>query len=252
LRILISNDDGVTAPGIEILAETIAQSAEVTVVAPDKNRSASSAALTLDRPLRYNQLSNGYYSVTGTPCDCVHLGSHKIMSERPDMVIAGINRGPNLGDDVIYSGTVAAAMEGRNLGLPAIAVSIASFQPQHFSTAVEAIVVLLRQLSYFRKNSATILNINIPDIPWNEIKGFQVTRLGKRHTAEAVIKSKDPRGHSIYWVGPPGKKQDAGEGTDFYAVDQGYISVTPLQIDLTHYQAINSTATWLESIKESL
>lgn len=252
MNILLSNDDGFIASGLNALYQRLNQQFEVMVVAPDRDRSGASNSLTLESPLRLTQREHNFYSVNGTPTDCVHLALTGLYDNPPDLVISGINAGANMGDDVIYSGTVAAAMEGRNLGLPAIAVSIASFQPQHFSTAVEAIVVLLRQLSYFRKNSATILNINIPDIPWNEIKGFQVTRLGKRHTAEAVIKSKDPRGHSIYWVGPPGKKQDAGEGTDFYAVDQGYISVTPLQIDLTHYQAINSTATWLESIKESL
>lgn len=248
MNILLSNDDGFAAPGLNMLYQRLNQQFDVMVVAPDRDRSGASNSLTLEFPLRLTQHEQNFYSVNGTPTDCVHLALTGLYDNPPDLVISGINAGANMGDDVIYSGTVAAAMEGRNLGLPAIAVSLASFQPQHFSTAVKAVVVLLRQLSYFCKKSATILNINVPDIPWSKIKGFQVTRLGKRHKAEPVVKSKDPRGDVIYWVGPPGKLQDAGEGTDFYAVDQGYISVTPLQIDLTHYQAINTTAKWLENI----
>ncbi|MCK5918038.1 MAG: 5'/3'-nucleotidase SurE [Cocleimonas sp.] len=248
MNILLSNDDGFIAPGLKALHQRLIQQFEVMVVAPDRDRSGASNSLTLASPLRLTQQDKNYFSVNGTPTDCVHLALTGLYDNPPDLVISGINAGANMGDDVIYSGTVAAAMEGRNLGLPAIAVSIASFQPQHFATAVEAIVVLLRQLSGFNEKSDTILNINVPDIPWNEIKGFQATRLGKRHKAEPVVKSKDPRGNVIYWVGAPGKEQDAGEGTDFHAVDQGYISVTPLQIDLTRHQVINSTTTWLNTI----
>ena len=247
MNILLSNDDGFIAPGLKALHQRLSQQFEVMVVAPDRDRSGASNSLTLESPLRLTQRDKNYFSVNGTPTDCVHLALTGLYDNPPNLVISGINAGANLGDDVIYSGTVAAAMEGRNLGLPAIAVSIASFQPQHFSTAVEAVVVLLRQLSDFNEKSDTILNINVPDIPWDEIKGFQATRLGKRHKAEPVVKSKDPRGNAIYWVGPPGKKQDAGKGTDFYAVDQGYISVTPLQIDLTRHQVIHSTEKWLDS-----
>ncbi len=248
MNILLSNDDGFMASGLMALYHCLSQQFKVMVIAPDKDRSGASNSLTLESPLRLTKQNNHFYSVNGTPTDCIHLALTGLYDNPPDLVISGINAGANMGDDVIYSGTVAAAMEGRNLGLPAIAVSIDSFEPKYFSTATKAIVVLLRQMSYFNENSASIFNINVPDIPWDEIKGFQVTRLGKRHKAEAVIKSKDPRGHTIYWVGPPGKQQDAGEGTDFYAVDQGYISITPLQIDLTHYKAIAATKEWLKNV----
>jgi 5'-nucleotidase len=248
MNILLSNDDGFIAPGLKALHQRLNQQFEVMVVVPDRDRSGASNSLTLESPLRLTRRGKNFFSVNGTPTDCVHLALTGLYDNPPDVVISGINAGANMGDDVIYSGTVAAAMEGRNLGLPAIAVSIASFQPQYFATAVKAIVVLLRQLSDFNEKPDTILNINVPDIPWKEIKGFQATRLGKRHKAEPVIKSKDPRGNAIYWVGSPGKKQDAGKGTDFYAVDQGYISVTPLQIDITRHQVINSIAKWLDSI----
>ncbi len=248
MRILLSNDDGFIAPGLNALQQRLSEPYDVMVVAPDRDRSAASNSLTLESPLRLTKRGKNFYSVNGTPTDCVHLALTGLYDNAPDIVISGINAGENMGDDVIYSGTVAAAMEGRNLGLPAIAVSLTSFQPQYFATAVEAIVVLLRQLSDFGEKSDTILNVNVPDIPWGEIKGFRATRLGKRHKAESVIKSKDPRGNNIYWVGPPGKQQDASEGTDFHAVEQGYISVTPLHIDLTRYQAIEATKNWLQKI----
>ena len=236
MNILISNDDGVGAPGIKILAETIKQKERVTVVAPDKNRSASSASLTLDVPIRYRKKTNGYYSVTGTPCDCVHIGSHEIMEQKPDMVIAGINRGANLGDDVIYSGTVAAAMEGRNLGYPAIAVSLASKSCVNYQTAADVILELLERVKLSSLDSNIILNINVPDLPKNEIKGYKLTRLGCRHRADNIISETDPRGESIYWIGPPNKPQDVGDGTDFSAVANGYVSITPLLVDLTAYK----------------
>jgi 5'-nucleotidase len=245
MKILLSNDDGFIAPGLNALYQYLNKQFDVMVVAPDQDRSGASNSLTLALPLRLVQRDKHIYSVNGTPTDCVHLALTGLYDELPDVVVSGINAGANMGDDVIYSGTVAAATEGRHLGFPAIAVSLASFSPKYFSTAAKAIVVLLRQLSYFGKKSDIILNVNVPDIPWNEVKGFQATRLGKRHQAESVIKSKDPRGDTIYWVGPVGKTQDAGEGTDFYAVEQGYISVTPLQIDLTRHQAIPSIKQWL-------
>ena len=248
MKILLSNDDGFIAPGLNALYRCLSEQHEVMVVAPDRDRSAASNSLTLASPLRLTERGEHFYSINGTPTDCVHLALTGLYDNAPDIVISGINAGANMGDDVIYSGTVAAAMEGRNLGLPAIAVSLTSFQPLYFATAVQAVVVLLRQLSDFSEKPDTILNVNVPDVPWSEIKGFQATRLGKRHKAEPVIKDKDPRGNDIYWVGPPGKQQDAGEGTDFYAVEQGYISVTPLHIDLTRYQAIDATKNWLQKI----
>jgi len=237
MNILISNDDGVGAPGIKILAETISKKEQVTVVAPHKNRSASSASLTLDVPLRYRKKNNGYYSVTGTPCDCVHIGSHEIMQQKPDIVIAGINRGANLGDDVIYSGTVAAAMEGRNLGYPAIAVSLASRDCNHYQAAADVIVELLERVKLSSLDSNIILNVNVPDLPRDKINGFRLTRLGSRHRVDNIIGSTDPRGESIFWIGPPNKPQDVGEGTDFSAVASGYISITPLLVDLTAYKS---------------
>lgn len=247
MRILISNDDGVTAPGIDILAETISQSSDVTVVAPDKNRSASSAALTLDRPLRYARLDNGYYSVSGTPCDCVHLGSHRIMQERPDMVIAGINRGQNLGDDVLYSGTVAAAMEGRSLGFPAVAISL-SGECDNYQTAATVMSKLLSKLEGHSMGSNVILNVNVPDLPMQDIKGYRITRLGCRHRADNILPSVDPRGHDIFWIGPPSQPQDVGDGTDFAAVKNGFVSITPLTVDLTAYRSFANVSRWVDEL----
>ncbi|MCK5903041.1 MAG: 5'/3'-nucleotidase SurE [Cocleimonas sp.] len=248
MNILLSNDDGFNATGLTLLYHGLKKEFNLTVVAPDRNRSAASNSLTLDIPLRLTQHDNNIYSTNGTPTDCVHLALTGLYDNAPDLVISGINRGANLGDDVLYSGTVAAAMEGRHLGLPAIAVSLASFQPRYVSTAVKAVQVLLAQLPLFGEKKDTILNINVPDLPWREVKGFQTTRLGKRHQPEPVTKQYDPRGDAIYWVGNVGRQQDATEGTDFYAIEHGYISVTPLHIDLTHYQAMDSTHHWLKSI----
>ena len=250
MNILLSNDDGFIAPGLKLLREALSKSDNVVTVAPDRDRSGASNSLTLDNPLRITPRGEQFYSVNGTPTDCVHLALTGLYdNDEPDIVISGINAGANMGDDVIYSGTVAAAMEGRNLGLPAMAVSITSFRPRNFNSAVHAVTTLLGQLPDLQlsreDNAATILNVNIPDLPWNEIKGFQATRLGKRHKAEPVIKSADPRGEEIYWVGPVGVEADAGEGTDFFAVQHGYVSVTPIHIDLTRYSAIKSTAQWL-------
>lgn len=237
MNILISNDDGVGAPGIKILARTIQKTENVTVVAPHKNRSASSASLTLDVPFRYRKKSNGFYSVTGTPCDCVHFGSHEIMKDKPDMVIAGINRGANLGDDVLYSGTVAAAMEGRNLGFPAVAVSLVGKALTHYQTAADVMAELLIKVKELGLDSNIILNVNVPDLPKNEIKGIKLTRLGSRHRVDNIISEDDPRGEPIYWIGPPNKPHDVGEGTDFDAVANGFVSITPLLVDLTAYKS---------------
>ncbi len=251
IKILLSNDDGFIAPGINLLREALIEKADVLTVTPDRDRSASSNSLTLDRPLRLTERGNNFFSSNGTPTDCVHLALTGLYKQSaPDLVISGINAGPNMGDDVIYSGTVAAAMEGRNLGLPAIAVSMNSFKPEYYESGVQAILHLLDDLPNleFAKDDtvATILNVNVPDIPWENVKGFKATRLGKRHAAEPVIKTQDPRGKDVYWVGPAGDAADTGEGTDFSATESGYVSVTPIHIDLTRYSALDATADWLE------
>ena len=248
MHILLSNDDGYLAPGLSILAECLRKQVRVTVVAPDRNRSAASNSLTLHRPLRAQQLSEGFYKVDGTPTDCVHLAITGLLEQEPDMVISGPNDGPNMGDDVLYSGTVAAATEGRHLGLPAVAVSMGSYQPQHFESACRAIEVLLPRLPEMPTPPSSILNINVPDLPWDEIRGFRITRLGARHKSEGVVKSSDPRGEPIFWVGPPGDEQDAGEGTDFFAVRNGFVSITPLQIDLTRYDSLQKLDDWIGSL----
>jgi 5'-nucleotidase len=235
MRILVSNDDGVNAPGIKALANALATCATVDVVAPELNRSGASNSLTLRNPLRVKQLDNGYYSVEGTPTDCVHLALTGFLKASIDMVVSGINEGANLGDDILYSGTVAAAMEGRNLGFPAIALSVVGDTIKHYDTAAQVAKMLVLKLSAGRLRTQTILNVNVPNLPINEIKGFQITRLGRRHKAEATVQEHDPRGRPIYWIGPPGREADAGEGTDFYAVNAGYVSITPLQSDMTHY-----------------
>jgi len=245
MHILLSNDDGYLAQGLCALADGLQSVAEISVVAPDKNRSAASNSLTLEMPLRAHTMANGFVKVDGTPTDCVHLAITGLLDKEPDMVFAGINHGANLGDDVLYSGTVAAATEGRFLGLPAVAMSMVSSDPQHFESAVKAAQIILQRLLDQPLAKDILLNVNVPDLPWSEIKGFQSTRLGQRHKAEPVIKTKDPRGNAIYWVGPPGAEQDAGPGTDFYAVSQGFISVTPLQLDLTRYEALDTLKDWL-------
>jgi len=245
MRILLSNDDGYLATGLSVLAESLAEFADISVVAPDKNRSAASNSLTLEMPLRAQQSENGYIRVDGTPTDCVHLAITGLLDTEPDMVFAGINHGSNLGDDVLYSGTVAAATEGRFLGLPAVAISLASNDPKHLATAGQVAATLFKRIVRHPLPKDTLLNVNVPDLPLAEIKGYQSTRLGQRHKAEPVIKSTDPRGRDIYWVGPPGKEQDAGPGTDFYAIKTGYVSVTPLQLDLTRYERVEDISRWL-------
>lgn len=228
------------------MATALSETDTVTVVAPERDRSGSSNSLTLERPLRVHRAENGFYFVTGTPTDCVHLAITGLLDEEPDMVVSGINAGANMGDDVLYSGTVAAAMEGRFLGLPAIAVSMTSYDPHHYETGVKAIAGIIDRLRIEPLQQKSILNVNVPDVPWDEIKGYRITRLGNRHKSEGVIRQTDPRGDDMYWVGPPGAAQDAGEGTDFYAVEQKFISITPLQIDLTRYDSLHYLEDWLQ------
>ncbi|EMR13909.1 5'(3')-nucleotidase/polyphosphatase [Methylophaga lonarensis MPL] len=245
MKILISNDDGYMARGIQTLARALSEMGEITVVAPDRNRSGASNSLTLENPLRLDLLDNGVYRVEGTPTDCVHLAITGLLEEEPDMVVSGINAGANLGDDVLYSGTVAAAMEGRFLGLPAIAISLVGHDATHYETAGWVAQQLVARLKASALPADTILNVNVPDLPIDQITGFESTRLGHRHKAEPVIKEYDPRGRPMYWIGPAGEEEDAGPGTDFDAIRRGAVSVTPLQIDLTRYDAIDGVAKWL-------
>ncbi len=249
MHILVSNDDGYQAPGLVQLAESLSRVARISVVAPDRDRSGASNSLTLERPLRALTHPNGFVSVNGTPTDCVHLAITGLLKEEPDMVISGINLGANLGDDVLYSGTVAAAMEGRFLGLPAVAVSLASFEGRHFESAARAVGLILERMQAEPLPAENILNVNVPDLPWEAIQGFAAARLGHRHKAEPVTQDRDPRGRPIYWVGPAGPEQDAGPGTDFHAVNQGFISVTPIQVDLTRHEAVPGVADWLEGCR---
>jgi len=245
MRILVSNDDGYFSPGIGCLANALKSIAQVDVVAPERDRSGASNSLTLGYPLRVQQAANGYFYVDGTPTDCVHLAITGLLDTEPNIVISGINHGANLGDDVIYSGTVAAAMEGRFLGLPAIAVSLTDRKGSHFDTAARVVLELLDRLKSHPLPSDTILNVNVPDIPYDELRGMEATRLGHRHKAEPVIRSTDPHGSPIYWVGPPGAEADAGPGTDFFAIRQQRVSVTPLHVDLTRHAALAGLSTWL-------
>jgi 5'-nucleotidase len=246
LRILISNDDGYLARGLRTLAETLAEFASVTVVAPDRNRSGASNSLTLDSPLRVEQVSDGVYFVNGTPTDCVHVAITGLLEDEPDMVVSGINHGANLGDDVLYSGTVAAAMEGRFLGLPAMAVSLVLDKEQAFRAAADVAARLIRRLFDDPLPRDTILNVNVPDRPAGSALPIEVTRLGFRHKSEPVIKARDPKGEPIYWVGPAGGGQDAGEGTDFHAIAAGRVSVTPIKVDLTDHGRIGPLREWLD------
>lgn len=245
LKILLSNDDGVHAEGIHALAESLKDIADVTIVAPDRNRSGASNSLTLEQPLRVTAIAHQVYSVQGTPTDCVHFALNELMkNDLPDLVLTGINHGANLGDDVLYSGTVAAAMEGHFLGVQSVAFSLVG--KHHFATAATIARQIVDQHLNAPIPTNRLLNVNVPDLPVEQLKGIQVTRLGARHHAEEMIKQQDPRGHDIYWLGPPGKEQDAGDGTDFYAVDQGYVSVTPLQVDLTAHESLASMGDWLK------
>ncbi|HYR00348.1 MAG TPA: 5'/3'-nucleotidase SurE [Casimicrobiaceae bacterium] len=245
MRILLSNDDGYFAPGIEHLAAALAPHAEITVVAPERDRSGASNSLTLDRPLTVRTAPNGFRFVNGTPTDCVHLAVTGLLDALPDMVISGINLGPNMGDDTIYSGTVAAATEGYLLGIPSIAISLASKAAAHFDTAA-AVALDLLQRHRRRPLGGWLLNVNVPDVPRRELAGYKITRLGRRHKAENVIKTRSPRGETVYWVGAAGAAADAGEGTDFQAVEQRFVSITPLQIDLTNRDEMPPVAAWFQ------
>lgn len=248
LSILLSNDDGVHAPGLAALAAALEPLGRVTVVAPDRNRSGASNSLTLDVPLRVGRLPNGFYYVNGTPTDCVHLAITGLLDAAPDLVVSGINNGANLGDDVLYSGTVAAAMEGRFLGRPALAVSLVSSEPRHYDTAGRVARLLIERMEEGVMAADTLLNVNVPDVAWMELTGLRATRLGSRHKAEPVVKQIDPRGKEVYWVGEPGKAADAGADTDFAAVAANAASVTPLTMDLTHRSVLKGVERWLEAI----
>jgi 5'-nucleotidase len=255
MRILVSNDDGVDAPGIHALADGLrAAGHEVIVVAPDRDRSGASNSLTLELPIRTRRIDARTWAVAGTPTDCVHLALSGLLEVEPDIVVSGINNVANLGDDVIYSGTVAAAMEGRFLGLPAIAMSLATGERRdgHFATAARCAVELVARLHTDPLPANTILNVNVPDRAWGELRGWEVTRLGHRHRAEPCIRQEDPRGRPVWWIGPPGPEQDAGPGTDFHAVRTGCVSVTPIHVDLTRFQALEQVAGWVGGLTAAL
>ena len=248
MRVLVSNDDGVDAPGIRILAQGLRNAGhEVLIVAPDRDRSGASNSLTLDAPVRVVQQEATVWRVYGTPTACVHVAITGMHEDEPDIVVSGINNTANLGDDVIYSGTVAAAMEGRFLGLPAVAMSLATadHHGRHYETAARAAVEIVARLAADPLPADTILNVNVPDLPWDEVAGFEVARLGNRHRAEPCIAQQDPRGRDWWWIGPAGAEHDSGPGTDFQAVRSGHISITPIHVDLTRYQALEQVASWV-------
>ncbi|RQW28740.1 5'/3'-nucleotidase SurE [Rhodobacteraceae bacterium CH30] len=246
MKFLISNDDGYFAPGIAALASTLARHGEVVVVAPERDRSGASNSLTLDRPLSVRKADNGFFYVNGTPTDCVHLAVTGLLDFRPDIIFSGINHGANMGDDTIYSGTVAAATEGYLLGIPSVAVSLCGRSGNNFSTAAHVVDELVERICNRPFSRPTLLNVNIPDIPLDALQGSLVTRLGRRHHAEPVVQSLSPRGDKVYWVGTVGSAQDAGEGTDFYAVANHHASITPLMIDLTAYDQLDGIKSWLQ------
>lgn len=245
MRILLSNDDGYFAPGIAALAEALAGLGDIVVVAPEQNRSGASNSLTLDRPLFLKQAASGFYFVNGTPTDCVHLAVTGMLQYLPDIIVSGINLGANMGDDTIYSGTVAAATEGYLLGIPSIAISLTSFNGNHFETAGMVARQLVERFIAKPICEPVLLNVNVPDIPYSDIRGQEVTRLGRRHKAEPVVKMTSPRNETVYWIGAAGAAADAGPGTDFNAVERNCVSITPLQIDLTHNSQVGPVRDWL-------
>lgn len=245
MNILISNDDGVYSPGLRVLAQAMRALGRVMVVAPDRDRSGASNSLTLTSPLRPRQIEADIWSVDGTPTDCVHLALTGLLDFTPDIVISGINHGANMGDDVLYSGTVAAATEGRSLGLPAIALSLDAHEPQHLQSAARVAEILVQNILSHPLPPDTLLNVNIPDRPWNEIRGLRATRLGKRHPSAPMVAALDPRGKPVYWVGPAGAAADDGEGTDFAAVRDGWVSITPVHFDMTRHESLPRLAQWL-------
>lgn len=249
MNILLSNDDGVHALGIKVLQQELVKHFDVTVVAPDRNCSGASNSLTLLNPLRAQTLDNGFISVNGTPTDSVHLGVSQLATSSIDLVVAGINKGPNLGNDTLYSGTVAAATEGRHMGIPAIAVSLLGKHEKYYQTAA---VITAKVIKHIKKHPLAvdqILNINVPDLPIEDIKGIKVTRLGHRHKAEMMEKMQDPWQRDIYWYGTLGKELDGGEGTDFHAVANNFVSVTPLTVDMTAHDSINSMKKWIGEVR---
>jgi len=246
MRILLSNDDGYFAPGLAALADALSGLGEIVVVAPEQNRSGASNSLTLDRPLMLKQAANGFYFVNGTPTDCVHLAVTGMLDTLPDIIVSGINSGANMGDDTIYSGTVAAAMEGYLLGIPSIAVSMTSFDGLNFATAGRVARELVEHYVNNPLDAPLLLNVNVPDIPYEELTGLEVTRLGRRHKAEPVVRMTSPRKETVYWIGAAGAAADAGPGTDFHAVEQRRVSVTPLQIDLTQTSQLSTIRAWLQ------
>lgn len=245
MRILLSNDDGYFAPGLAALAAALAGLGEVVVVAPEQNRSGASNSLTLDRPLMLKQVANGFHFVNGTPTDCVHLAVTGMLDTLPDLIVSGINNGANMGDDTIYSGTVAAATEGYLLGIPSIAISLTSFEGRNFAAAGRVARELVERYTAKPISQPVLLNVNVPDIPYEELKGIEVTRLGRRHKAEPVVKMVSPRNETMYWIGAAGAAADAGPGTDFNAVERGFVSVTPLQVDLTQAAQLPAIRQWL-------
>lgn len=245
MRILLSNDDGYFAPGLAALAEALAPLGDITVVAPERDRSGASNSLTLDRPLQLSHAHNGFYYVNGTPTDCVHMAVTGLLDFEPDVIVSGINSGSNMGDDTLYSGTVAAATEGYLLGIPSIAVSLVGKEFAHYKSAGRVAHDLVKRLAGSPFGTPVLLNVNVPDMPYESITGIEVTRLGRRHKAQPVVQGKNPRGETVYWVGPAGAAREAGPGTDFNALERGAVSITPLQVDLTHAQQIASISQWM-------
>ena len=250
MHILVSNDDGYTAPGLEALVASLRNLAEVTVVAPEINHSGASNSLTLTRPLAVRHAANGFIYVNGTPSDCVHVALTGLLDRRPDLVVSGINNGANMGDDTLYSGTVAAASEGYLFGIPAIAFSLVSKSWSNLDAAVaQAYRLVAHQLAQ-PLTGPVLLNVNFPDLPLTQVKGVSATRLGKRHPSQPVVRSATPYGETVYWIGPAGAANDASEGTDFDAITQGFVSVTPLRLDLTQHAQLGQLTEWVRPLCE--
>ena len=245
MHILISNDDGYKSKGIQVLIKELEKNAQITVVAPSRNRSGASSSLSLDRSIKVTQKDDSFYYLSGTPTDCVHIALTGLMHSLPDMVISGINHGPNLGDDTIYSGTVAAAIEGYLLNIPSFAISMGSANPKNFETAAKVTSDLIKLYNKNSTGTATLLNVNVPDIPYAELKGMEVTRLGKRHAAEKAIEKKHSQKESLYWIGEVGQPNDGGPGTDFYALRNNFVSISPIHADLTDFKNIEATKDWI-------
>ena len=246
MRILISNDDGYKARGIKVLIKELKNIAQITVVAPSRNRSGASSSLSLDKPIKVTKKEDSFYFLSGTPTDCDHIALTGLMQTLPDMVISGINHGPNLGDDTIYSGTVAAAIEGYLLNIPSFAISMGSMNPKNFITAAKVTTNLIKLYNEFEHKSASLLNINVPDIPYNELKGFEVTRLGKRHAAKKAKEKRHNKKESLYWIGEVGEPNDGGSGTDFDALKNNFVSISPIHPDLTDFKNIELTKNWIK------